>query len=351
MHMSVSSELVKKISEMALPERLGFGRIKAPIMFRARCADGEWDRGEMLPYGPIQLDPASKALHYAQQIFEGLKAYWVSSDDPQLFRPEVNARRLNYSANRLCMTQVPEELFMRGVEELTRVCKPVIPRHSGSALYLRPFLIGVDHDLGLAASKNYEFYVLASPSEIFHAGAMRVKVERGACRSAVGGTGNVKTGGNYAASLLATNIAKSEGHDQVLWLNPDNHNLIDELSGMNFFAVINGKLATPALNGCMLEGVTRDSVIRLAQSTNIDVVESELSIDEVLAAISDGSCTEAFACGTAAIVSPISCLHDKGTDYIPNHPEGEIANQMRDKLLDLQEGRIDDEFGWIKPVS
>jgi branched-chain amino acid aminotransferase len=351
MHMPVSSELAKQVSEMSLPENLGFGRIKAPVMFRARCTDSIWDSGELLPYGLIQLDPASKTLHYAQQIFEGLKAYWVSSDEPQLFRPRVNARRLNHSADRLCMTNVPEEIFMAGVEELTRVCKPIIPRHQGSALYLRPFLIGVDHDLGLAASKNYEFYVLASPSEVFHAGTMRVKVERDACRSAVGGTGDAKTGGNYAASLLATNTAESEGHDQVLWLNPEKRKLIDELSGMNFFAAINGKLYTPSLNGCILEGVTRDSIIGLAQSTGIEVIEGDLVIDDVLNAVSDGSCTEAFACGTAAIVSPISRFHDRGKNYVPKYPEGQIAQQIRDKLLDLQEGRSEDTFGWIEVVK
>ena len=186
---------------------------------------------------------------------------------------------------------------------------------------------------------------------MFHAGTMRVKVERQACRSAVGGTGGAKTGGNYAASLLATNTAESEGHDQVLWLNPEKRNLIDELSGMNFFAAINNKLYTPSLNGCMLEGVTRDSIIKLAKSSEIEVVEGDLNIDDVLDAISNGSCTEAFACGTAAIVSPIARFHDRGKNYVPEYPKGQIAQQMRNKLLDLQEGRIEDSFGWIEVVK
>ncbi|MGL6162531.1 branched-chain amino acid aminotransferase [Microbulbifer sp.] len=334
-----------------VPERLGFGSVMAPVMFRARCQDGCWSTGELVPYGPLALDPAAKVLHYAQSCFEGMKAYRTRDGGVSLFRPERNAARMAHSAERLCMPPVPETLFMDGVRTVTAYCANLVPASSGESLYLRPFLLGTQPDLSVSASASYEFYVIASPSEVYHAGNMRLWMEREDSRAAVGGTGDSKVGGNYAASLLSIARLKERGYDQSLWLNPGNRRTVDELSGMNFFAVIDGELHTPALNGSILEGVTRDSLITLARELGYTVHERDIDIDELLARVRDGSCSEAFACGTAAIVSPISVLGDDSGESPLSSAPGSVAACLRETLLDIQEGRAEDRFGWMRPVE
>ncbi len=296
------------------------------------------------------LDPAAKVLHYSQEIFEGLKAYARSDGNPCLFRPQDNARRLNLSAERMCMPEIPLAIFMEGVERLTALAQPYIPVSSGGALYLRPFMIGVDAALMMGASRRHEFYVIASPSMAYHEGRMRVMVERQACRAALGGTGAVKVGGNYAAALHSSERAKRLDFDQTLWLDPEHRRYIEELSGMNLFALIDGELHTPALSGSILPGITRDSLICLARQFGYTVRERRLAIEELLAAVADGRCTEFFACGTAAVVTPISVL---------GHPDGErlalpeaapVAERLRGALVDIQEGRRQDQFAWVHPL-
>nr|WP_255771607.1 branched-chain amino acid aminotransferase [Microbulbifer guangxiensis] len=333
-----------------LPEKLGFGNVMAPVMFRATCQDGVWSGGRLIPYAPLSLDPAAKVLHYAQSCFEGMKAYRTSGG-VSLFRPERNARRMAYSAERLCMPAVPEALFMDGVKTVTAYCANLVPANSGESLYLRPFLIGTQPDLSVSASTSYEFYVIASPSEAYHPGNMRVWVERDDARAAVGGTGDAKVGGNYAASLQSIARLKKRGFDQSLWLNPGNRHTVDELSGMNFFAVMDGELHTPALNGSILEGVTRDTLLALAREQGYVVHEREIDIDDLLALVRSGTCSEAFACGTAAIISPISVLGDGDARYELATAPGPVAGCLRSALLDIQEGRAEDPFGWMVPVD
>lgn len=350
MSIRIQPEAIASLRGFELPERLGFGTVMAPVMFHARFQDGRWSDGELLPYGPLALDPAAKVLHYAQSCFEGMKAY-RKGDAVSLFRPERNAARMAHSAQRLCMPAVTESLFLDGVRTVAAYCANLIPANSGESLYIRPFLIGTQPDLSVTASRAYDFYVIASPSEAYHPGNMRLWVEREDSRAAVGGTGDAKVGGNYAASLLSIAHLKERGYDQSLWLNPGNRHTIDELSGMNFFAVMNGELHTPALNGSILEGITRDSILTLARDMGIEVHERDIDIDDLLELVESGTCSEAFACGTAAIVSPISELGDGERRYKLTQAPGPVAERLRAALLDIQEGRSADRFGWMTGVD
>ncbi|WP_237063582.1 branched-chain amino acid aminotransferase [Microbulbifer zhoushanensis] len=351
MSIYIDPAVASSLRGFEMPERLGFGTVMAPVMFRAVCQDGCWSSGELVPYAPLALDPAAKVLHYAQSCFEGMKAYRTGNGGVSLFRPGRNAERMAHSAERLCMPPVPEALFMDGVRTVAAYCANLVPANSGESLYLRPFLIGTQPNLSVSASTSYEFYVIASPSAAYHAGHMRLWVEREDSRAAVGGTGDAKVGGNYAASLLSISRLKARGYDQSLWLNPGNRHTVDELSGMNFFAVMEGELHTPKLNGSILEGVTRDSLIDLARSQGYTVHERDIDIDDLLALVRSGTCSEAFACGTAAIISPISVFGDGDQQYELAQVPGPVSEHLRQALLDIQEGRADDRFGWMQPVS
>lgn len=351
MSIAISPEVAERLRGFEAPERLGFGSVMAPVMFRAVYQDGCWSGGELIPYGPLQIDPAAKVLHYAQTCFEGMKAYRRVDGSIGLFRPEKNARRMAYSARRLCMPEIPEGMFLEAVRCVTAYCAYLIPAASGESLYLRPLLIGTQPDLSVSASNIYEFYVIASPSEAYHSGNMRVWIERDDTRAALGGTGDAKVGGNYAASLQSVAQLKARGYDQSLWLSPSDRKQIEELSGMNFFAVIDGQLHTPKLSGSILEGVTRDSLIELAGTLGYRVHEREMDIDDLLALIESGTCSEAFACGTAAIISPISVIGDAGHSVSLPQVPGPVSTALRSALLDIQEGRVEDPFGWMQRVE
>ncbi|AWF79939.1 branched-chain amino acid aminotransferase [Microbulbifer sp. A4B17] len=351
MSIYIDPEIAVSLRGYEVPEKLGFGTAMAPVMFRAIWQDGCWSSGELIPYAPLTVDPAAKVLHYAQSCFEGMKAYRTAKGGTALFRPEMNAARMAYSAKRLCMPPVPESLFLDGVRVVTAYCAGLVPNNSGESLYLRPFLMGTQPDLTVSASNAYEFYVIASPSEAYHSGNMRLWVEREDARAAVGGTGDAKVGGNYASSLLSIGRLKERGYDQSLWLSPSNRQSIDELSGMNFFAVIDGSVYTPAVNGSILEGITRYSLIQLAEGLGYKVVERAIPIDELLEQIASGDCSEAFACGTAAIISPISVIGDGDREYELSHASGPVAGHLRRALLDIQEGRSEDIYGWMHSVE
>jgi len=339
------------ISAFRPPSQLHFGKTIAPILFRVDYADGRWGNAEVQIYGPIQIDPAAKVLHYAQVVFEGLKAYRVAQQRPQIFRPVMNWRRLNASARRMLMPELPEDLFMQGLFAMVAICESIIPRASGQSLYLRPLMFATEPTLGLAASTSYTFLVIASPSDAFATGPLRVLVEREASRAAVGGTGHVKVSGNYGAALLSTASAMQQGFNQPLWLDAASRRYIEELSVMNFFAVIDGELHTPSLDGTILPGVTRDSVIALARDSGTAVREQPLEIEELLNLIESGRCSEAFACGTAVIIASISAISDnKHGAFEFDAPTGPVAERLRKELLDIQEGRADDRFGWMQSV-
>jgi branched-chain amino acid aminotransferase len=338
------------LRNFALPDKLGFGLVAAPVMFSAEWSDGKWGRGELLPYGPIEIMPGARALQYGELVFEGLKAYKVSDADPNLFRPRDNWQRLVRSAERLSMPAVSESLFFEAIETLAGACHRIIPRQSGRSLYLRPFVFGTEPGYHLRNSTTFRFMVIANPVEIYSSGPMRVAIERDDVRAAVGGVGTAKASANYAASLRASNAAVARGLTVALWLDAREQRFIQELSGMNLFAVINGELHTPALDGAILPGITRDSLITLGRHLGFAVHERNMVLDELLAQIVSGECSEVFACGTAAILSPIGLLSDRNKEYVPVRVDA-IAAQLREALLAIQERRVPDPFGWTRGVT
>lgn len=344
-----------------LPGRLGFGTVAAPVMYTVDWSEGHWGRGRLVPYGPIEILPGARALQYAELVFEGLKAYRVPGGradgaPPNLFRPRENWLRLCRSAERLSMPPVPEVLFFQAIDTVVSRCRDLIPRESGRSLYLRPFLFGTEAGYLLRNSTTFTFMVIANPVEVYSSGAMRVAIERHDVRAAVGGVGAAKAAANYAASLRASSAAVARGMTVALWLDARDQRWIQELSGMNLFAVIDGELHTPALDGAILPGITRDSLLTLSRHLGFSVKVRRMGIDELLAQISSGQCSELFACGTAAIVSPIAVLADPSKEstggpgeYAPQHIDV-LAAQLREALLAIQERRAPDIFGWTRDV-
>jgi branched-chain amino acid aminotransferase len=346
----MSPGLEEALRNFVLPERLGFGDVHAPVMFTAQYSGAIWGRGELLPYGPIEILPGARALQYAELVFEGLKAYRVGASSPSLFRPCENWLRLARSAQRLSMPRVPETLFFEAIEAVVGACRDFIPRESGRALYLRPCLFGTEAGYLLRNSSSFRFMVIANPVEVYASGAMRVAIERDDVRAAAGGVGAAKAAANYAPSLRASSAAVARGLTVALWLDAREQRFIQELSGMNLFAVIGGELHTPALDGAILPGITRDSLITLGRHLGFKVHERRMPLDEMLAQIRSGECSEVFACGTGAIVSPIAMLADREhQEYVPRHIDA-VAAQLREALLAIQERRAPDPFGWTREV-
>jgi len=348
----INPDVRQALERFVLPDELGLGEVFAPVMYRCDYRGGAWGKRELLPYAPIALDPASKVLHFAQVAFEGLKAYRGEHRQPVLFRPQMNARRMNLSAIRLQMPEVPEEMFIEALEEITAWCDPLIPTAPGHSLYLRPFIFGTQANFAIRASDEYSFMVLASPSAAVMGGRpITVLVDEAGTRAMPGGTGNVKASGNYGAALYSSARASQEGFFQPLWLDAAEHRYIEELSAMNFFAVVDGELHTPELTGTILPGITRDSLITLARESGLTVHETKIDIDVLVADIVSGKCTEAFGCGTAAVLLPIAAIGYGGKSFSLLGAEGPVAAQLRRNLLDIQEGRAPDHFGWLHKVD
>ena len=339
--------VARALASFSLPERLGFGIVPAPVMYSVDYADAGWGRGLLKPYGLIEISPGARALQYAELVFEGLKAYRVAAERPSLFRPLENCRRLARSAARLSMPSVPEHLFFEAIDAVVVACREIIPRQSGRSLYLRPFIYGTEAGYLLRNSTTFSFTVIANPVEIYACGPMRVAIERTDVRAAVGGVGAAKAAANYAASLRASSAAVARGMTVALWLDGREQRFIQELSGMNLFAVIGGELHTPELDGAILPGITRDSLLTLGRHLGYVMVERPMALDDLLLQIDSGECTELFACGTAAIVSPIEVLADGGRSYVPRQIDA-VAARLREALLAVQERRAPDVFGWMR---
>jgi branched-chain amino acid aminotransferase len=339
------------IERFELPASLGFGLVNAPVMFDAQWRDGGWGRGRLLPYGPIELWPGARALQYAELVFEGMKAYRVGRSRPNLFRPEANCLRLQRSAARMSMPAVPDALFFQGITAVADACADIMPTQSGRSLYLRPFLFGTESGYLLRNSRSFRFMVIANPVESYAAGPMQIVIERTDVRAAVGGLGEAKAAANYAASLRASNAAVERGRTVALWLGGSEHRYLQELSGMNVFVVMDGELHTPELDGTILPGITRDSLLVLAKSLGYRTHERRIALDEVLEGIASGRCTEMFACGTAAIVSPIAVLAESDGREYPLRRTDVVAKQLREELLAIQERRAPDPFGWTRELA
>ena len=331
--------------------KLGFGKIFSDHFFTMSYHAGRgWHDPLIEPYRPLQLDPTAMCLHYAQEIFEGMKAYRGKGGDIFLFRPLENIRRMNVSAERLCMPQLDEALFMEALKKLILIDKEWIPRGSGTSLYIRPTMIASESALGVHPANEYLFFIIVGPVGAYYPegfGPTKIFVTEEYCRSVPGGTGYCKAVGNYAASLYAGEIAKKLGYTQVLWLDAIERKYVEEVGTSNMFFVIGDELITAPLTGTILPGVTRDSVIRLAKSWGVKVAERRLSMDEIMSAIASGILKEAFASGTAAIVSPVGQLSYRGKEYpISEGKTGNLTERLYNEILQIQYGQKDDPFGW-----
>ena len=336
--------------------QLGFGRHFTDRMLLIEWRAGQgWCDARIKPYEPFMLDPACMVFHYAQEIFEGLKAYKWADGRVALFRPEMNARRFNQSAERLCMPAVPEELFLKGIEKLVGLEREWIPGAPGTSLYIRPTMIAVEPVLGVRPSDHYYFYVILSPVGAYYAAGfspVSIMVEDHYVRAVPGGTGEAKTGANYASSLKAGLEAKKKGFDQVLWLDGREQRYIDEVGAMNMFFVYGRKIVTAPLTGSILSGVTRDSVLKLAPTLGYDVEERQIDINDLMADIKAGRVTEAFGSGTAAVITPVGRLCYKNeTLQLNSGKVGKITQQLYDTLVGIQAGKKEDTFGWIEFVG
>jgi len=309
-----------------------------------------WHNARITPYGNFQIDPAAMGIHYAQEIFEGLKAYRGKGDEIFLFRPEENIRRFNASASRLCMPNVDDKVFMDGMQKLILLDRDWIPKNKGTSLYVRPAMFATEPHLGVRPAKEYVFFVILSPVGAYYREGLnpvKIYVEDTYVRAAVGGLGEAKTGGNYAASLLASEEAKKKGFTQVLWLDAAERKYVDEVGTMNMFFIINDEIITAPLTGSVLRGITRDSVIRLTKDWGLRVSERKISIDEILDAAKNGTLREAFGTGTAAVISPVGQITYRGQDYIvAGGKMGEISQRLYDELIGIQYGLKEDTHGW-----
>lgn len=330
----------------------GFGKIFSDHMVTIEWTEGQgWHSATLGPRRPIALDPAAAVLHYAQEIFEGLKAYRLADGTMALFRPEANARRFNASAQRLAMPELPEEVFIEAIRQLVAVDADWFPSVEGGSLYLRPFMIATEAFLGVRPAKEYKFIVIASPAgNYFKSGAPAVSIwVSDYTRAAPGGTGAAKCGGNYAASLVPTAEAFAKGHDQVLFLDAAEHKWIEELGGMNlFFVMADGRIVTPPLTGTILPGVTRNSLLQLAAEAGLNVSEEPYSLDQWRADAASGALLETFACGTAAVVTAVGKVagHD-GEFTIGSGGPGQITQKLRNRLVSIQRGEAPDPHGWV----
>jgi branched-chain amino acid aminotransferase len=338
----------------------GFGRFFTDSMFVARYAAGRgWYDARLTQYAPLQLDPSTAALHYAQSIFEGLKAYAQPDGSVATFRPASNAARFARSAVRLAMPTVPEQAFLTAVDALVDTDRDWVPTGPDQTLYIRPYMLAVEPFLGVRPAHEYLFIVIASPAgAYFPRGVHPVSVylSEDYIRAAPGGTGDVKCAGNYAASLLAQEQAIAAGCDQVVWLDALEKRYVEEMGGMNLFFVLgsgdDAELVTPELTGTLLPGITRDSLITVARELGHRVTERKISVDEWRSGVADGSITETFACGTAAVITPVGEVKARTGDFTVGTGEpGPLTMQLREHLLDVQHGRVPDTHGWLHRVA
>ncbi len=339
------------------PKEYSFGATFSDHMFTQYFDQGEgWHDALISPYHSLSLAPSAAVFHYSQEIFEGLKAYRNSDGNINLFRPEENIKRFNRSAERMVMPKVDEEQHLEAIISLVSLDQDWIPEQQGSSLYLRPTMIATSPKLGLGASSSYCHFIIASPAGSYFKGGLEpisVFVADKYRRAVVGGVGEAKTGGNYAASLYASEEVAKSGFSQVLWLDAIEGKYIEEVGAMNICFVYEGKrIVTPALSGSILPGITRDSILKLAPEMGYQVEEARLDIKQVLADIESGKITEVFGCGTAAVISPVGQLSFEGQDYVVNNNNtGVVAKHIYDELTGIQYGNREDRFNWIKTIK
>ena len=335
--------------------KLVFGKAMTDHMLIIDYDAGQgWHDARIIPYGPLQIDPAAKVLHYAEEIFEGLKAYRTAGGSIQLFRVRDNIDRMNKSADRLCLPQIPEELAVSAIKKLVEVEQDWVPHEKDTSLYIRPFMIGLDAALGVHSSHHVQFIVVVCPVGAYYPEGLnpvKIYIENEDVRAVKGGTGMAKTGGNYAASLRAGNRAEERGYSQVLWLDGVHRKYIEEVGAMNVMFKVAGKILTPDLNGSVLDGITRRSCIQLLKDWGYEVEERRITAEELFEAAGKGTLEEAWGTGTAAVVSPIGELAMGEKKVSINHNQiGEVTRKLYDQLTGIQWGRVADPHNWIMPL-
>ncbi len=344
-------QLATNKKEKPAADQLGFGKVFTDHMLVIDYTAGEgWHDARIIPYQPITLDPSAMIFHYAQTVFEGLKAYQTADGEVLLFRADRNFKRLNKSNERICIPQIDEDFALEALKKLVDIDREWIPNAPGTSLYIRPFIIATEPSLGVHPSRTYQFIVIMSPVGSYYAGGIKpvkIMVEQQYVRAVVGGTGEAKTGGNYASSLKGQAIAEEQGYAQTLWLDGKENKYVEEVGSMNIFFKIAGQIVTPALNGSILAGITRDSMLQVLKSKNIPVEERRISIDEIVEAAKNGTLEEVFGTGTAAVISPVGELKWQGEKIVINNGEiGEVAQMLYDTLTGIQSGKLEDTFGW-----
>ena len=334
---------------------LGFGKYFSDHMFIMEYENGQWKNARIQPYQPLVLEPSSSVLHYAQGIFEGAKAYKDKNGKIRLFRLMNNLERMCDSAERLCMPVFDKKFVYDAIKQLVLLEEEWIPTDEGTAMYIRPTMIATEPVLGVHASKTYTFFVIVGPVGAYYANGLKpvkLLVEEHYVRAAKGGTGGNKVIGNYAASMKAGELAKAEGYDQAMWLDAKYHRYVEEVGAMNIFFVINGVVYTPELDGSILPGITRRSAIKLLKDRHIKVRECKIDIRKVAEAAENGTLTEVFGTGTAAVISPVGLFGYQGKDYVVNGGEmGEISKMLYDQLTGIQSGKYQDKYDWVDVIK
>ena len=321
-------------------------------MFICDYIDGSWQNFRIQPFQDLSLSPACTTLHYGQTIFEGLKAYRNQEGEILIFRPDKNAERFNKSAERMCMPKIPEDIFIKSIEELLSVDKAWVPEGEKNSLYIRPISFALDPYIGIKPADNYKFMIICGMAGGYYSEPVNVKIETHYTRAVSGGVGFSKTAANYAAALYPAVEAQKEGYHQLIWTDGKSHEFVEESGTMNLFFVINNQLVTPPLGDTVLDGVTRDSIIHLSKLLNIDVDVRKVSVKEVISSLESGSMSEAFGAGTAATIAPIKSIGYNNKKYnLPEISEKSISNTLLNKLSNIKFGRELTELNWLKKIS
>lgn len=348
---SITKAAESRINEVDL-DNPGFGRIFSDHMIEMEYRDGHWQEPQIKPYGTIEVTPALNVFHYAQSVFEGTKAYYADEGTVNLFRIEKNHERMNRSCERLCIPEISRDVFVDGISQLVQLDHKWVPKTDGYSLYIRPFACAFDPVISANAAETYRFYVITSPVGSYYNNPVKLITSQKYVRAVKGGVGAAKAAGNYAASFYPAQKARKMGFDQVLWLDAFEHRYIEEVGTMNIFFVINGVLITPDLQGSILPGITRDSVIQLAKHWDIPVEERPITIDEVIEASEKGILEEVFGSGTAAVIAPVKEIqHDGQPISMKEKGRGPVERRLYDTITGIQQGKIDDPFDWVRPVK
>ena len=341
----VTKTKTSKINDVDF-DNLSFGSVFSDHMLVCDYDNEKWSVPKIIPYQSISLDPSSKIFHYGQSVFEGLKAYKDAEGDVFLFRPQDNCKRLNISSKRMAIPELPEAYFMDGLKKLLEVDKDWIPSKEGSSLYIRPFIFATGKGFHASPASSYKFIIATAPSGAYFAGKVKVLIEETYSRSANGGVGFAKAGGNYAGQFYPTQLAVKKGYNQVVWTDDTSHEYIEEAGAMNIFVRINDTLLTAPVSDRILDGITRKSIIQIAKDEGITVEERKISVKELVEAAKNGSLKEMFGAGTAAVVSPISTFGYRDTDYDLPELENNYASKLKKRITDIQTNKAEDSFGW-----